>query len=186
MIEKREKEWQELETKAFQMLENPSFLSKDTILKFCQPILRLWIYPSFEPHKMWIFYEPDFRTIQPKTLIVRQVVWDRNDDGQRLNDPLKGLKEGFHTEPTFEIKSIEITKENFNKMFDELQNIQFPAFANYKKSIGIDGVRCGIETYDFTHHTNIYWWSVYPKEWQNLVNWFNEAKHFLEIEFSEI
>ncbi len=185
MIEDRENEWQNLQAKALQMLENPHLLPKDTILKFYQPILRLWIYPSFEPYKIWIFYEPDFRTIQPENLIVSQVVWDRNDDGQRLNNPLKGLKEGFHTEPTFEIKSIEITKETFNRIFNELQQIQFPAFANYRKSVGIDGVSYGIETFDFTHRTSISWWSAYPKEWQNLIDWFEKTTEFLESQFTK-
>jgi hypothetical protein len=96
------------------------------------------------------------------------------------------LKEGFHTEPKLEIKAIEITKETFNKIFNDLQQIQFPAFANYGKSVGIDGIRYGIETFDFTHRTNISWWSYYPEEWQSLVDWFENMTKFLEEEFSKI
>lgn len=164
MIEKRDKEWQELESKAENLLQNSGLLPKDAILKFYNPILRLWIYPSFSPYKVWIFYEPDFRTIQPENLIVRQIIWERDADGQRLNNPLEGLEKGFHTEPKLEIESTEIKKEIFTKIFSELQQIHFPAFANYRKSVGIDGIRYGIETFDFTHKTNISWWSIYPEE----------------------
>lgn len=182
MIEHREKEWQELESKAVKLLNNPYLLPKDAILKFYQPILRLWIYPSFSPCKVWIFNEPNFRTIKPKTLIVRQVRWDGNADYERLNNPLEGLKKGFHTEPKLEIESIEITKEVFGKIFSELQQIQFPAFANYRKSVGIDGIRYGVETFDFTDRMNISWWSVYPEEWQNLVDWFEKTTDYLQTE----
>ena len=123
MIEKREDEWQELETKAERMLENPWLLPRDAILKFYRPILRLWIYPSFSPYKVWIFCKPDFRKINPMTFIIREVTWDRNADAQRLNNPLEGLKKGFHTEPEIELKSIEIEKEMFDKIFSELKQI---------------------------------------------------------------
>jgi hypothetical protein len=95
MIEKREKEWHELEAKAEKLLNNPFLLPKEAILKFYKPILRLWIYPSFESYIVWIFNEPDFRMIQPKNLIIRQIIWDRNADAQRLNNPLEGLKKGL-------------------------------------------------------------------------------------------
>lgn len=186
MIENRSEEFQEIESKAMRLLENPNRLPKDAILKCYKQILRLWIYPSFSPYKVWIFNEPDFRTIKPNNIIIRQVIWDRNTDYQRLSNPLEGLKKGFHIEPNLEIKSVEIKKECFDEIFEELKQIQFPAFANYGKTIGIDGISCGIETFDFTHTTNISWWSVYPKEWQNLVEWFEKTTDFLEDKFSNI
>jgi hypothetical protein len=186
MIEKREDEWQELETKAERMLENPWLLPRDAILKFYKPILRLWEYPSFSPYKVWVFCKPDFRTINPQTLIIRKVIWDRNADFDRLEKPLEGLKKGFDTIPRFEIKSVEISKGIFDEIFSELKQIQFPAFANYGKTIGIDGVRYGIETFDFTHRTNISWWSHYPEEWQNLVEWFEKTTDFLQAKFSKV
>ncbi len=185
MLEKREKEWNELEAKAMKMLENPYLLPKEAILKFYNPVLRLWVYPSFEPYKVWIFSEPNFKTIRLENLKIICAVWDRNEDFLRLDDPLEGLKKGFHTEPKIEVRSIEITKEVFERIFSELKVIRFPAFANYRKSVGIDGVRYGIETFDFTHRTNISWWSVYPEEWQNLVEWFEKTTAYLENEFSK-
>jgi hypothetical protein len=187
MIEKREKEWNELEAKAEKLLNNPYLLlRKDAILKFYDPILRLWIYPSFEPYQVWLFNEPNFKTIHVENLKVIRAVWNRNEDYLRLNHPLEGLKDGFHTEPKLEIESIEMEKELFNKIFSDLQQIQFPVFANYRKSIGIDGIRYGIETFDFTHRTNISWWSVYPEEWQNLIEWFEKTTDFLQAKFLKL
>lgn len=185
MIEKREKEWHDLAARAEKMLNNPKLLRTEAILKFYQPILRLWIYPSFEPYEVWTFCEPNFATIRPTNLKVINAVWDQNEDYRRLSDPLKGLKEGFHVEPQIDVRSIEITKKTFDEIFFELQKIQFPAFANYRKSVGIDGIRYGVETFDFTHRTKISWWSVYPEEWQSLIDWFEKTTKFLESEFSK-
>lgn len=185
MIEKREKDWEILEQRAVKTLESSYLLCKDVILKFYKPILRLWIYPSFEPYQVWYFSEPDFKTISLKNFKVIQGIWNRNEDFQRLNNPIEGLKKGFETEPKIEVSSIEIEKEVFEKIFDELRQIQFSAFANYRKSIGIDGVRCGIETFDFTHTTNISWWSVYPKEWQRLIDWFDATILLIRERFND-
>lgn len=185
MIEKREKDWHELAAKAEKLLANPKLLKKEAILKCYKPILRLWIYPSFEPYKVWVFNTPDFKTIQPDDLRVIRAIWDHNEDYRRLSSPMKGLKEGFHTQPKIAVRSIELSGEVFDGIFSELRQIRFSAFANYGKHIGIDGVRYGIETFDFTHRTNISWWSVYPEEWQNLIDWFERTIDFLETEFSK-
>jgi hypothetical protein len=185
MVENRQEEWQMLESKAMQMLEKPRLLPKDAILKFYEPILRLWIYPSFSPYKVWIFYEPNFRTIALSNLIIREITWDRGKDYERLTNPLTGLKKGFDTEPRFEFKSFEIEKETFDRFFSELKQIEFSAFANYKM-IGIDGVTSGIETIGFICNTRISWWSNYPKEWKNLVGWFENTTDFLQGEFSKV
>lgn len=186
MIENRQEEFQVLESKAMRLLENPDLLPKDALLKFYKPILRLWIYPSFSPYKVWIFCEPDFRTIKPDNLIIREIIWDRNEDSRRFTNPLEGLKKGFHTEPELLTKSVEIEKQVFDKIFNELKQIPFPAFANYNKTIGIDGVRYGVETFDTTHRTNISWWSHYPEEWQGLIEWFEKTTNFLQEKFSKI
>lgn len=185
MLEKREKEWRKLESEAENLLNNPYLLTENATSKFYKPILRLWIYPSFSPYKVWIFNEPDFRTVKPNNLIIRQIIWDREADYQRLANPLEGLKKGFHINPDFETKSAEIQKENFDEIFENLKRIHFPAFANYGKAIGLDGVRYGIETLDFSHRTNISWWSVYPEEWKNLIDWFEKTTNYLESAFSK-
>lgn len=183
MFEKRENEWNLLEDKALKMLANIHLLPKDAILRFYRPVLRLWIYPSFEPHQVWFFSEPDFKTINPKTFRIIKAVWDRNEDYKRLSNPFKGLREGFGSEPKIEVSSIEIEREFFENLFNDLQTIPFPAFANYRKSIGIDGVRSGIETFDFTHRTTISWWSIYPTEWQKIVDWFEKTVDSIEKKF---
>ena len=79
MIEKREKEWQEIEQKALQMLKSPRLLPKDEVTKNFNPILHLWIDPSFKPQKHWFFYKPNIQlNPQPKPF-VRELFWDRQN-----------------------------------------------------------------------------------------------------------
>lgn len=185
MRENRPEDWQQLQLKAREILDNPDLLPKDALLKFYQPLLRLWIYPSFAPNKAWLFYKPNFRTINSKIFIVREVTWDGNADYKRLANPLEGLKRGFHSEPEIAIKSIEIEQQIFEEIFSDLKTIQFPAFASYG-SFGIDGTSYGIETFDFTGNTRISWWSHYPTEWQNLIEWFQKTTRYLEQSFSTV
>src|ERR1043165_6290740 len=111
MIEDREKEWQKLSEKAVQMLENPRSLPKDEVNKNFLPTLHLWLSPTFAPEKHWIFYQPRWQlNPQPKPF-VRQMIWQQQSDFQRLNNPLIGLQEGFHADPTFETKTVEVEKE---------------------------------------------------------------------------
>lgn len=184
MSEKREKEFQELEQKALRMLENPQLLPNDETTKHFTATLHLWSAPTFTPDRHWFFYKPQTQlNPQPKPF-VRQMIWQKDIDFQRLNDSLIGLREGFYTEPTFEMKKVEIENELFENLHKQLSEISFPAFAE-DENLGRDGKKFGIETLGFYHRARVSWWSVYPKEWQNIVEWFEKTKNYLEKEFSK-
>ena len=182
MIEKREKEWQELELKARQMLENPQLLPKDETTRNFTPTLHLWITPTFTPEKHWVFYKPRPQINPPPKPFVRQMIWRKESDFQRLNDSLTGLQEGFHAEPTFETKTALIEKEMFETLHQQLSEIRFPAFAR-DEIRGLDGESCGVEILGFYHQARVSWWSVYPDDWQELVRWFEKIQEFLEENF---
>lgn len=184
-MENRQKERQELERKALQMLENPELLPSDEVTRRFKPVLHLWIEPTFTPQKHWIFYEPHVRINPPPKPLVREIFWDRQNDLRRLSDPLIGLKEGFDDEPRLQIRTIEIEKTRLEDFLETLSQITFPAFIR-DDNLGLDGSRFGIETLGFYCKTKISWWSVYPKEWQAVVDWFEKTMKFLEVEFSKI
>ena len=184
MLENREKEFQELEQKVLRMLENPALLPKDQTTKHFAPTLHLWIAPTFSPDKHWFFYEPHRQLNPPPKPFVRQMIWQKEIDFQRLNDPLTGLREGFHTEPTFEIKKVEIEKEILENLHEQLSEISFPVFVK-DEMLGLDGEKRGVETLGFYHQARVSWWSVYPKQWQNIARWFEKTAKYLETEFSK-
>jgi len=184
MIEDREKEWQNLQAKALQMLENPRLLPKDLQIKNFNQTLHLWISPTFTPEKHWIFYTPQPQiNPQPKP-IVQQIIWQRETDFRRLNDPLIGLQEGFYTEPTFEIKTIEIEKEIFDKIHENLTKIKVLPFVK-DEILGLDGEHFGVETLGSYHNAKITWWSSYPQEWKELIEWYEKVRKFLEKEVND-
>lgn len=184
MTENREKEWLNLLSKATQMLENPRLLPTDRKNKQFNPTLHLWISPSFTPAKHWIFYKPQLQiNPQPKP-VVREIVWERIKDYERLHNPLVGLKEGFHTEPTFNIKTIEVEKEFFDKLHNDLAKIQITPFIK-NEILGLDGEHFGVETLGSYHSAKITWWSSFPEEWRELVDWYEKVRKFLEENFSE-
>lgn len=184
MIENRENEWQELQANVRRVLDNPRLLPKDTTTKHFIPTLHLWVSPTFTPDKHWVFYKPQAQiNPQPKP-IVKQIIWRKEMDFQRLNNPLIGLQEGFHSDPTFEIKTVEIETEIYQKFHDNLVKIQLSAFIK-DEILGLDGEQFGVETLGFYHNAKITWWSIYPKEWQELVEWFERTREFLEGKFND-
>ena len=184
MLEKREKEWFELEAKAKQMLENVRLLPQAETTKNFVPTLHLWISPTFTPEKHWIFYKPRPQINPQPQPLVRQLIWQKQRDFNRLNDPLTGLREGFHAEPTFETKTVEIEKETLETWHQQLSEIRFPAFAR-DEVFGLDGETFGVEIIGFYHQARVAWWSVYPQEWQKLVDWFEKIQDFLEEKFND-
>lgn len=184
MHEDREKEWQHLLAKATQMLENPRLLPKDLQVKNFNQVFHLWISPTFTPEKHWVFYEPQPQiNPQPKP-VVRQMIWQRNTDFQRVMNAETNLSEDFQFEPTFEIKTIEIEKENYSKIRSELSKIKLSPFIEVEMN-GRDGEICGVETLDSFYSGRIVWWSSYPEEWKELADWYEKVKKFLEEKFNE-
>ena len=184
MIENREKEWQQLESTARQMLDNPRLLPIDSITKNFTPTLHLWISPTFTPEKHWVFYQPQPHINPQPTPIVQQIIWQKDADFQRLNNPLIGLQNGFHSEPTLEIKTIEIENEKFQKLLTQLSKVYLPPFIQPEMN-GRDGEVCGVETLDYFYSGRITWWSEHPKVWQDLANWFEKVRKFLEEHFND-
>lgn len=179
MTENYEKEWQNFQSTAQQMLDNPRLLPKDLQIRQFNQTLHLWISPTFTPEKHWVFNIPQHQlNPQPKP-IVQQIIWQRDVDFQRL----RNLSDDFQIEPTFEIKTVEIEWEFYRKIRSGLSKIQLPPFLEVEIS-GRDGEICGVETLDLFYNGRIIWWSDCPKEWKDLVDWFERIRKFLEEKFS--
>ncbi|NJM54471.1 MAG: hypothetical protein HC846_14505 [Blastocatellia bacterium] len=183
MIESREKEWQKFQATAQQMLDNPRILRKDLQIRQFNQTLHLWISPTFTPEKHWIFNEPQSQiNPQPKP-IVQQIIWQKDADFQRLRNSEIDWQDDFQLSPTFEIKTVEIEWEFYRKLYSELSKVQLPPFLEVEMS-GRDGDICGIETLDYFYSGRIIWWSDYPEEWKDLVDWYEKLRKFLEEKFS--
>jgi hypothetical protein len=185
MNESREKEWEELEAKAKQILENPRMLPEDFTAKHFTPVLHVWIAQTFTPETHWVFCKPlPQLNPQPKP-IVKEIIWEQQKDSSRLHNPLVGLKEGFHTEPTIKLKKVEIEKDVLKNILDQLSKIQIPPFIE-DEFLGRDGITFGVETLGIYQNAKIKWWSVYPDDWKYLAAWFEKTMTFLKEIFKDI
>ncbi|HMS40056.1 MAG TPA: hypothetical protein PKE69_07525 [Pyrinomonadaceae bacterium] len=182
MIENRETEWQNLQAKATQMLENPRILPNDLQIKQFNQTLHLWISPTFTPEKHWIFYTPQPQINPQPNPMVQQIIWHREKDFQRLMNSEIYWQDEFQTRPTFEIKTIEIESEFYQKICSELSKIKLSPFIEVE-SDGRDGEIFGVETLDLFYSGRIIWWSSSAVEWQELIDWYEEVRKFLEEKF---
>lgn len=90
----------------------------------------------------------------------------------------------FQTEPSFEIKTIEIDREFYRKIRAELSEIKLSPFIEEEMN-GRDGELFGVETLDLFYSGRIVWWSECPNEWKELSDWYKKVRKFLEEKFSE-
>lgn len=180
MTEEHEKEWQSFQSTAQQMLDNPRLLPNDLQIRQFNQTLHLWISPTFTPENHWVFNIPQPQINPQSKPIVQQIIWQRDADFQRLMN----LQESLQIEPTFEIKTVEIEWDVYRKLRAELSKIQLPPFLEVEMS-GRDGELFGVETLDLFYSGRIIWWSSYPDEWKELVDWYEKVRKILEEKFNK-
>lgn len=173
--EQREPEFRALEKLAMGYLRSPQSIPKaDDIVgwRFC---LRLWHYPSFCEYRAWGLFQLHERGNRQVRSLVRQVTWDQQSDAKRLFQPIIGLEQGFHCQPTMEVRDRPIDTDELSVRLDELNGISFPAFAT--RGIGIDGETYGIEYPN--HGASVEWWCEGPDSWSGLTSLASSVRNWL-------
>ncbi len=180
-VERREREWSDLQNRALYLLENVEQLAPREPIRGLHPVLRLWVYPSYESYTAWTI----FRTIPnaaPELTIVRLSAWDRPFDSRRLREPLEGAKNGFSTEPTFEVRDAVLSPEDVAKL--HLERKFTISLTTARDVVGLDGTSSGLHTYGFLGGVRLSWWQNGPQEWRELITWSAEIRMFLTELFS--
>jgi hypothetical protein len=157
----------ECRSRAMEMLENPELFYEPSKLQGMSRILKIWRYPSFSEHQVWAVYQRTLRSSR-KEYILLTTVWDRIADTKRFGDPLTGVREGFHTEPTITFQETALPSSTVEELIDKLEASKVPAFAKDER-IGLDGTRYGIELRYYMCLTRLRWWCDGPKEWAAIV-----------------
>lgn len=175
MIEQRWSEWAALEQSARAYLAAPHTIPAAAPLDRWRWCLRLWHHPSFTPSRSWTVYQPhDPR--QPRTLL-RQVTWDRPTDAHRFSDPLAGLQEGFHPQPTVGVRDRPIDPATFANRLAALRSMSIPVFAT-TGAITLDGETFGVALAD--PGASVTWRSQAPASWAQLIDWASESRTWLD------
>lgn len=174
MIEQRQEKFHQLSSRAIEWLEHPSINIPHQTLR-----LRLWHYPSHYSHAAWFIYTPVPRYQECEVPLVYERVWDYPFDAQRFREPMKGLKHGFSPEPTVSSKQTKISAEALALRLASLEKVVIPTYVD-DGVVGVDGERCGVETYDFSSSVCLSWWGDGPETWQPIVEWAAEMRQFLK------
>lgn len=176
-MEQRQKEWREHETQATYLLEHPHLLPEQKGLGKFQLALRLWHYPAFEPYTVWLVYRGE-------NCLLREVIWDRQTDANRILDPLEGLKYGFQTIPSFRIRSVELVGEEIDRRLSDLKRISLPVFIQ-SNTIGLDGETFGITIGNGFLNAQVSWWCKGPQEWHEATAWFQQTTEYFVASLAE-
>jgi hypothetical protein len=111
--------------------------------------LRVWRYPSFEPHSSWSMIEAK------SGLFLRRVIWEQRRDFT------------YGSETPFE-------RPVYDKLCLDLENIEVTPFEAFE-GIGLDGTRYGIERFSSFTSSKISWWESPPPGWTALQRWHQKA-----------
>jgi hypothetical protein len=172
--ESRHEELRQLRATAREYLEAPLSIPSAADLQPCSTLLRLWVYPSFGDEVAWHVIKRG--RVKPH-LSVRRVCWRQQADAERLLDPLRGLREGFHVAPTVEVRDRFLDVRAFKRCADRLKEINIP-LAVAREGISLDGTTFGVELPEA--RALFEWRDVYAREWEPLVEWAAEVRDWLE------
>src|SRR5215813_10975640 len=123
MGEKRQAELNELRRRAMILLKGADGIEPRDPIRGLLPELRLWHYPAFSAHKSWTIFKPRSQNSQ---IVVREVTWDFLADSARLLDPLVGLKQGFHTNPTIVVRDGKLPDYEFSSLIVQGRRLNIP------------------------------------------------------------
>ena len=179
MVENRQTEWDELEAKASAILENlePLLIGRSTDRRY--PTLRLSESPSFEPYRVWAVFETTVSGNRPPEAWLRRAVWERGADLQRLRDPMTGLKEGFHTDPSVTFSEAALPRKELAAALSALSALVFPAFAG-REVIVLDGIRYGIEMFGSSTTVRLSWSRDSVPAYGSLSEWFQNTTNMFD------
>src|SRR5438128_6224275 len=111
--EKRDKEIAELESRAILSLERGQQLEPTETTSKLRVGYRLWNYPSFGEYKSWLLFLPSAHDWE--FTFAREITWKRQDDIERLTNPMVGLQKGFHTSPSIEVVDAVVDIKRLNE-----------------------------------------------------------------------
>ncbi|WP_397385634.1 hypothetical protein [Prosthecobacter sp.] len=173
--ENRYGEFRELERTARHYLMHPDLIPKASSLDGWFLQLQLWHFPSFAMNRSWFIYQKRERGARGFQTLLRQTTWDYAADSQRFFEPLTGLAQGFHTQPTIEVRDRPLETAVFAARLSTLEQISFPAFCGCPG--GIDGEFYGLAFPPPA--ASVWWWCDGPESWRSLTQWSADTRDWL-------
>jgi len=172
-IERREREWADLQNRALHLLENTDQLAPRDPVRALHPLLRLWVYPSYEAYLSWTVFR-SLPNAEPETIIARIAAWDRPYDARRMREPIETPQ---INDPTFVVRDHILPPEAATAL--NLERKFAVTLATARDSVGLDGTSSGLQTYGFMGGVRLSWWQNGPPEWREIITWTAEIRQYL-------
>lgn len=177
-MELRGKALKQLEQQALQILHAPARLPCAQPLDECFLRFRFWRFESFGPWCSWSVFNL-WPPSADSGLILRHVTWDRLHDLSRLQEPILGLKQGFHTDPRIRHRDRVLRDSSVSERLKALRVIALP-MAPQDMNFGTDGTTFGFE--QEWPKMRLEWWCQGPAEWRLFTAWANDMITWLQEE----
>jgi hypothetical protein len=166
--------WAELEARAVRLLEHPKDLEPREPVRRYGSLLRLWHYPAYAPQRTWTLLTPG-RTTSPDALPrVREVVWDRSADQQRVfNAPA-----AVEPHPSIRLRDATLPPAVLQHLLQEGTALAVPLLV-FSKPAAMEGELFGLENYEVSPSVRVQWWAAGPVEWRHFIDWVAAVRDFV-------
>jgi len=148
--------------RALEILRHPEVYPSLPAWQRSDVLLRLTKFEGLGEYWVWAVARRDGR------YLLRRVIWDRPADHR------PGA-----VDPTTFGSDANLPAELLD---EQLAGLRSPVLAPFVRSdtIGIDGVKCGVEYGSYMASASLHWWSSAPDAWRPLVEWFRRCVDALE------
>ncbi|GAA5484848.1 hypothetical protein [Haloferula sargassicola] len=128
-------------------------------------VFSFWRLPAFEDHVRTTLYTPR-RPDSGKDPFVSITTWKREDDFNKLRDPVERLKHPKELKPTIDEASKILDPEDASKVIEDLSAISLTSLRPTEGVLGLDGVGYRFSFSQGYFSLDLSWWCDRPKVWQ--------------------
>ena len=182
--------WDVINARAWRFLENSTELQPSLVvnglLTYGHPRLRLWddamgFGCNCEPTSFTVFDPQD----QAKQMLLRQAVWQRTDDLQRLLDLVEEHRKVVTFRPTITVQDAVVPVGRFKELLCCGSRLQVPVvWLDQMVAVTCDAGSIGVEFFSLDQPPAVirFQWAVdRPAEWEPLVEWAEQLRRFFEL-----
>jgi hypothetical protein len=182
--------WEIMNARAWGLLKNSAELRPSLVvngsLSYGHPRLRIWddamgFGCDYEPTSFTVF-DPQDEAKQP---LVRQAVWQRTRDLQRLYDLVEEKKKPVTFHPTFTVKDAEVPAGKFNEFLNSGARFRVPVvWLDPMVAVTCDVGSVGVEFFSLDQPPaiiSLQWAFDKPADWEPVVDWTSQLRKFLEL-----
>ena len=170
--------WAELEARALRLLEHAKEVEPRAPVRRYGSVLRLWHYPAHGSQTAWTILRPGRKAPAGGGPRVREVIWDRTPDQQRLFGPDVLRSRGLESTPTLRLREADVPEAELQALLATGADIAVPLVL-FSHKVGLDGEYFGLETYEGSPSVRVQWWGAGPIEWRHFTNWCGQVRCFL-------